>query len=408
MAPPILRYQSQLQEQQQEVPAAAPAASATPARSAESVDDLIGDILKTPAPKGGAEESDDAAPDDGEILEPEGDASDAGDADTEAADADADDDDADGESDAVVPLEDEEPEPSAAALKAARKALKDGDLDKAFELAFGKKPEQVQPDAKVWTQWRKANERKDAQIAAREQQASARVQQGETWVAQQRQQLQGAIDQLRPYDEIHQARVAFKQTGDPELLKQMLEKTAEMPYDEVQKIILTKTRRSPGERALQQQVQTLMQKLEETERKKAEEATQQTTQQVYQSDLTTIRGELKGEVLRVPNVAERVYKVLADTRAPTGLTMTIEEAGKRVLAAERRRLAEHPLLKKPAKPNPAVSAAASTLAKAKKKTATSPALRRDSRGNGATDEKTETVDDILGDILGSKNRRRTM
>lgn len=399
MPAPILRYQAQLQEQQQEVPAATPPAAATtggtPPPAADSVDSIIGDILKSkPEPAG--DEEPDAEPAD---PSDSGEGDDAGEAD--AGDPDDADDADDAPADDAAEEDDaaEAPEPDAAALKAARKALKDGDLDKAFQLAFGKKPEEIYPTDKVWTAWRKANERKDQAVAAERQAVAVQLQQGQTWVAQQRQQLQGVIEQLKPYDVYYQLEQQFARDGDYSALVKMVEHAAKMPYDEAQKLILTRTRRSPGERQLQQQVQTLMQKLEEAERKKTEEASQQTQQQVYQSDLDTIRGQLSGEVTRVPRFAERVYNVLLKTKGPTGLTLTPEQAGQRVLAAERRKLARHPLLKKPKAASP-VSQAASTLAKAKKgKTATTPALRRDSRGNGATDEKTETVDDIIGDIL---------
>jgi len=376
--------------------AAPPQSSATPS---DSDDSIIGDILK-----GAPEESrgDADGGDDAEGEQPE----DQADDEHESDDSTSDDDDAPADE---TPAEDDDSapdnEPDSAALKAARKAADDGDLDTAFKLAFGKKPEELFPNDKRWTQWRAANNKRDRAFQAREQELNARDQQGQQWVSSQRQQISGIIDQLRPYEEIHQARVAFKQSGDPELLKAIIEKTAEMPYDEAQKIILTKSRRSPGERALAQQVQTLMQKLEEAERKKTEEAQQLTQHQQYQADLGLITSTLRGEVTKVPRFAERVYQVLVKTRTPTGLSMSVEEAGQRVLASERRKLAKHPLIKKPA-PKPEVSEAARKLASAKKTKQSPPVLRRDSRGNGAVDERNESTDDILADILKSNNRRR--
>lgn len=372
-------------------PAAAPQTSAPPT---DTDDSIIGDILKADPkePSGDAEGGDDGdAPEAEAQADEEHESEDTTDADAEPAD-DAEPDDAA-----------EPDEPDAATLKAARKAADDGDLDKAFMLAFGKKPEQLYPNDKTWTKWRAANNKRDQAFRAQEQQVIQREQQGQQWVASQRQQISGIIDQLRPYEEIHLARVAFKQSGDPELLKAIIEKTAEMPYDEAQKIILTKSRRSPGERALQQQVQTLMQKLEEAERKKTEEAQQQTTQQQYTNDIGIITSTLKGEVTKVPRFAERVYQVLVKTRTPTGLSMTIEEAGRRVLHAERQRIAKHPLVSKPP-PKPEVSEAARKLAQSKTRKPP-PVLRRDSRANGAVDEKLESTDDILRDILPGKTRR---
>jgi hypothetical protein len=379
--------------------AATPQASAPPV---ESDDSLIGDILKGDAekPSSDADGGDDAEGEQGEAQaddEHESDDS-TDDAEDDSAPAEA------AEDDDAAPVA----APDAGALKAARKAADEGDLDKAFKLAFGKKPEEMFPDDKVWTKWRAANNKREHAFRAQEQQVTQREHHAQQWVTQQRQQISGIIDQLRPYEEIHQARVAFKQSGDPELLKAILEKTAEMPYDEVQKIILTKSRRSPGERALAQQVQTLMQKLEEKERKAAEETQQMTQQQQYQADLGIIQGQLKGEVTKVPRFAERVYAVLLKTAAPTGITLTVEEAGRRVLAAERRKLAKHPLLPRTAAPKNPVSAAASTLAKAKKAKGAAPVLRRDSRGNGAVDEKSESTDDILRDILPGKKRATSL
>jgi hypothetical protein len=378
----------------EQTPVAAP--QSTPA--AESDDSIIGDILKGDSEEssGDADGGDDDAREDAEA-----------DADDEhdSADTAEDDDDANQSDDDAEPDDAAEPEETgSAALKAARAAREAGDLDKAIKLAFGCKPEELFPNDKVWTKWRAANNKREQAIQAREHQTVQREQQGQQWVAQQRQQISGIIEQLRPYEEIHQARVAFQQSGDPEYLKAIIEKTSGMSYDDAQKAILTKLRRSPGERALQQQVQTLMQKLEEAERKKVEESQQLTTQQQYQADLQAITGQLKGEVTKVPRYAERVYAVLVRTRTPTGLSMTVEEAGRRVLHAERRKLSKHPLLKEKAPAKNPVSAAAATLAKAKKAKAAAPVLRRDSRGNGATDEATETTDDIIKDIVKPKRR----
>lgn len=377
------------------IPAAAPQTSAP---AAESDDSLIGDILKGDAEEAGsdAESGDDAA------GEQEQDQADDDHADPDTSSGEEDDSlPADGDDDAA------EPGQASGDLAAARKAADEGDLDKAFKLAFGKKPEELFPNDKVWTKWRAANNKREQAIRTQETQVAQREQQAQQWVASQRQQISGIIEQLRPYEEIHLARVAFQQSGDPELLKAIIEKTSGMSYDEAQKAILTKSRRSPGERALQQQVQTLMQKLEEAEKKKAEEAQQLTQQQQYQNDLGIISSTLKGEVTKVPRFAERVYQVLVKTRTPTGLSMSIEDAGRRVLAAERRKLATHPLVAKPA-PKNHVSAAAATLAKAKKtKQGAAPVLRRDSRTNGTVDEKSETTDDILKDILPSGKKRAT-
>lgn len=370
-----------------------PQASATPS---ETDDSLIGDILK-----GGAEEASSNAEggDDAGGEQEQGQA----DKEHETEVSTSDDDDADPSDESPADDDDAAPvdEPDAAALKAARKAASEGDIEKAFKLAFGKDAEKLLSANKLFTGVRAAKAKAIRDVQQREQTHQRDVQRAQQWVASQRQQISGIIDQLRPYEEIHQARVAFQQSGDPELLKVIIEKTSGMTYDEAQKAILTKSRRSPGERALQQQVQTLMQKLEEQERKKQEESQQLTTQQQYQADLQLIQGQLKGEVTKVPRFSERVYAVLVKTRTPTGLSMTVEEAGRRVLAAERRKLAKHPLLPRP---KPEVSEAARKLASQRKPRDGAPVLRRDSRANTTVDEKSESTDDILRDILPKKGR----
>jgi hypothetical protein len=401
MTPAILRYQAQIQEQQQEVPAA-PAAAATggtPPPAAESVDALIGDILKSGKPEPGDSdddgdepaEADEGVDADGEDGDPSEEVAEHEDDDTTAEDDAAEDDDAA-----------EAPEPDAAALKAARKALKEGDLDKAFQLAFGMKPEQVQPDAKAWTSWRKANERKDAQIAQERQGMAAQAQQNHQWLQGQVQQLNATIEQYKPYEPYAQLGMAFAKDGDPAHLVKLVELAAKTSYDDAQKLILTRTRRSPGERALQERLDAIERQRSEEQRQLQEHQQKAQQQQLYQSDLQTIRGQVQGEVTKVPQYAERIYNVLLKTRSPAGLTLTPAQAGERVLAAERRKLAKHPLLKQaPARPASPVSQAASTLAKARKGKAGagSPPLRRDSHGNGATDDKTESVDDIIADII---------
>ncbi len=367
-----------------QTPASTPAAVV-----ADSDDSIIGDILGKPKESLGDPEGGDEAPADDAEAESDGDHTEADS--TDEAEEPADD------------IEDDDPDQDDAGLAAARKAAADGDIEKAFKLAFGKHADKMLSANKLFSGVRAAKAKAVREVQAREAQVAQQSQQGQHWVAQQRQQISTIIDQLRPYEEIHQARVAFQQSGDPELLKAIVEKTSGMSYDDAQKAILTKMRRSPGERALQQQVQTLMQKLEDTERKKAEESQQLTAQQQYTADLGHITGQLKGEVTKVPRFAERVYKVLVDTKGPLGLTLTVEEAGRRVLNAERRKLATHPLAAKPpAKPN--ASQAAAILAKSKKRPA--PALRRDSQSNGAADPSSESTDDILADILKSKNRVR--
>jgi hypothetical protein len=372
-------------------PAGAPETAGAPA--GESTDDIVNDLL------GG----------DGDPPEP-GDAPAGDDPPEPAADEDAEADPED--DDAAEPDDDDdaaEPDaPDGAALKAARAALKAGDLDKAFKLAFGLKPEQVQPNAKIWTQWRAANDRQRRAMEGKSQAVTQQTVANEQWYAQAQRQISSTIEQLRPYEEIQQARLAFKRDGDPSMLVKMIEGVTELPYDDAQKVILQKQRRTPGERLMAQQLAEIRAKLEEATATKAQEQQKLSTEQVYANDLQHIRGAVKGEVTKVPRFAERIYRVLIKTKTPVGLSMTPEEAGRRVLAAERRRLAKHPLLAKEGKRvPPEVSAAAAKLAARNKRrlgTAPAPLLRRDSQNNGAANRDEESTDDIVNDILKNKKR----
>lgn len=366
----------------------APAAGAdTSQPGIESTDDIVGDLLSD-KPEGNQSADEPEADSDPEEAH-------ATEASTEEDDEPVEDDDA-------APVEGDLPQ----VLVDARAALEEGDLDKAFELAFGKKPEQVQPDNKTWTKWRAANAKERAAVSRDRQSLAADRQQAQAWFATERQKIDSTIARLKPYEQQHDAAVAFQRDGDPSHLVKVIELASGMSYDEAQKIILTKQRRSPGERFLAQQMSELQRKLEEATAAKSQQEQQLSAQQVYANDLQTIRQQAATvpEALKVPRFAERIYKVLVDTRTPTGLAMTVQEAAKRVVAAERRRLAKHPLLKSAAK-NP-VSQAASTLARARKKPAAPGApLRRDSQNNGAKDPAAiESTDDIVADLLKGKRR----
>jgi hypothetical protein len=359
------------------------APAATEGQSFESTDDIVGALLdgtEPPEPEVAAAEDPPEAT-----------------ADDDAAPAD---DEPEAEDDDAAPVDGELPP----ALVEARKAAEEGDLDKAFLLAFGKKPEELQPNSKAWTKWRAANDRAQRGITADRQRLEGERQQ---FIASQntsRAQLQQAIDQLRPYEQHFLAAQAFRRDGDPGHLVKLIELTTELSYDEAQKLILSKQRRTPGERKLAEQLAAIQRQLEETNAGKAKQEQELTAQQVYANDLQFIRGKVTGEVTKVPKFAERIYNVLLKTKGPVGLTLTPEQAAERVLASERRRLAKHPLLKQaPANP---VSAAAATLARAKNKgKPPGPPLRRNSQNNGAKDPTAiESTDDIIGDLLKDKRR----
>lgn len=369
--------------------AASPAPAVADAPKFESTDDIVGDLLAGDHPEPAK---------DTEADETQGDDDHADESSTEEDDAAADDpagDDAD-------PVDGDLP----SVLADARAALEAGDIDKAFELAFGKKPEDVQPDNKSWTKWRAANSKERSAIAKERADLGSERAQAQHWVTDQRNQINGLIEQLKPYEAHRVAAVAFQRDGDPAHLVKLIELASGMTYDEAQKAILTKTRRSPAERALQQKLAELEQKFQETSHQRAQQEQQHTSQQVYANDLHVIRAQVVSvpEIDKVPRFAERIYNVLVKTKGPTGLSMTPAEAARRVLAAERRKLEKHPLL---AKKNP-VSQAAATLAKAKKKpTAPGAPLRRDSQNNGAKDQKAiESTDEIVADLLRGKTSRR--
>lgn len=389
----VPQYQAQLQEQHQEVgePAAAPAAGDAPHVDGAGDDDIINDILGDKA-KG---EKDERRPREPDPDEPDPD--EPGEAAPEPEEDEPEEDDLD------IAAEDDGEEPTGS-LAAARAALEDGDLDKAFLLAFGKKPEELLPNAYTWTKWRAANDRAARKIAEQQRGVEAEQAQNRQWVQSERQKIHNTIEALRPYEEIHNARVAFKRDGDPSLLVKMIELTSELTYDEAQKIILTKTRRTPGERAMAARLQELEQRLHATTAEREQQTQRQTQEQTYASDLAHIRQNVSGEVSKIPRFAERIYNVLVKTRSAVGLTKTVEQAAQMVIAAERKRIANHPFVKKPGKKvPPVVSNAARTLARRGKPPGAP--LRRNSQNNGAPNGAEETTDDIVADILKARTRR---
>lgn len=393
----VPQYRAQLQEQHQETEGAAPPPAAeggAPPPDGAGDDDIINDILKADKPardkRPPREETEDAEPAEREVQEEE--------EPEEETPPDEDEEEAD------TTAEVEEGEEVTGDLAAARAALEDGDLDQACMLAFGKKPEELLPNAHVWTKWRAANDR-----ALRKVQQDARAVQVERAqfnheAQQQRIQIHNTIEALKPYEKYYYAEKAFEKDGDPSHLVTILEGIGKQPYNEIQKIILTKTRRSPTERALQERLAALEGKLQETQAERERATQQQTEAQVYQNDLAHIRQNVNGPVAKIPKFAERIYNLILKTRSPVGNTLTIEQAAERVARAERKRIESHPFVKKKKAP-PAVSAAARTLAaRAGKK---GPPLRRDSQNNGARRAGEESTDDIINDILKPKpsNRR---
>lgn len=392
----VPQYRAQLQEQQQEGETAAPAAADAPPADGAGDDDIISDILK--ADKGGKDkrrdEPKDAEPEPEVQEEPE----------PEEA-TPADDDDEEPETDIEA-----EPEPEVTGdLAAARAAADDGDLDKAFMIAFGKKPEDLLPNAYTWTKWRQHNERERKARVAQETALNTKASEFQNWAVQQRQQIHNTIEALKPYEKYYLAEQAFAKDGDPSHLVTIIEGIGKAPFNDVQKVILTKTRRSPVERQLQERLQELERKLTQTAAEREQQSQQVTEQQQYQADLGHIRQNVAGDVTKIPRFAERIYTILVKTRSPMGLTKTVEEAAAMVMRAERRRIENHPFVKKRVDESgkrvpPAVSGAARTLA-ARAADKNRPALRRDSQNNGARRAGDPVSDDdIINDILKPKKR----
>lgn len=410
-----LTYQAQAQQQQQD-PGEAPATTGNPADGPVpdgfGDDAIIGDILGKPAPADddGADQ-DEPPPRKKPVQEEE-----------EPEDPTPPDDDPDDDEDALEipddPDEEDEFEEAAESdgkvtgkLAEARAARKAGDIDKAIMLAFGCKPEELQPNNHVWTQWRAANKREDKRRADERQAFEGEVAKERQSIQSERINIHHTIEALKPYEELQRARVAFKRDGDPAHIVAIVEGLTEMPYNEAQKIVLTKTRRSPEAIAMQRQIAELEKKLQDTLGEREKQNEQQTAAQAYAADLDYIRGQVSGVVTKVPKFAERIYNIMVKTKGPLGPTKTPQQAAELVLRAERKRLAEHPFIRKPGKgkagkvPAP-VSDAARRLAQRRKNAAGGPPLRRDSQNNGAKNRDTETDDDIILDILGKGGARR--
>lgn len=413
MTVPLI-YRTQLQEQHQEAGDAPAALNTNPADGPVAdgagddalINDILGDKAEQPRKerkerdrdrRREPEPTDEETPDDVEVDLP--------DDDEEPDTTPEPDDDEDLEDEDLPEAAEREQEAPQGSTKAARAALKAGDIDKAFMLAFGKRPEDVVPNPHVWTAWRKANDREEQTRRADRQTIAAERQQLNQDAHAERVKLHNTIEALKPYEKYYLAEQSWQRDGDPARLVDIIQGITSMTYDEAQKVILTKTRRSPAERAMAQRLQQLEQKLQETSQEREQQQQQQTQAQVYQGDLAYIRQNVTGPITKIPKFAERVYNVLSKTRSAAGLTLTVEQAAARVLKSERRRIENHPLVRrkpKEGKPGGKVSDAARTLAQ--RSSASRTPLRRDSQNNGARNKDAETDDDIISDILS--NRRR--
>lgn len=68
-----------------------------------------------------------------------------------------------------------EPGQAAASGKSPRELLEAGDLDGAFEAAFGKKPHDFKIDPRRWEEWRKAGQRQKRELAERKARDEAEI-----------------------------------------------------------------------------------------------------------------------------------------------------------------------------------------------------------------------------------------
>lgn len=383
--------------------APAPAPAGAPAAAGESTDDIINDILsqqragseerrneparrereaRPEARREAADETDDASTDG------EGDAGDDdGDEAVERAEKPGKHDDDYSDVDELS-AEDR--------LAQAAEALEKGDLKKALRLALKVRPEALKADAGKFTALRLAQQRERQKTQA-----------GVVQLNQQRQQFHGEvnswINRLKPYEPYHDAGVKYQQTGDPALLVQLIcGLTNTKDYNEAQKIILHNQHRNPAQVRMQEELAELRRRDEAREQERQRQQQEATTAQQRAADISHIKTVLKSHpVAKIPRFEERVYKVLAKHVDPNlGLTITVEEAARRVVRAERKRIESSPFYRKGV-------VETKGEATAPKPRASSPALRRDSQNNGAPGGE-ESSDDIINDIVGQIQRQQSV
>lgn len=279
-------------------------------------------------------------------------------------------------------------------LKQIDEALAKGDTKKAFRLAFKRNPEFFQVNEAKFTALRERERLDRLKSSQREREHVGKVQQFQS-------EVQQTIARLTPYEQLYQVQHAFQQSGDTTLLVRLIEGLTGLSYDDAQKAILHKQRRSPGERALQERLNQLERQLTEKEQHAQRQSQQQTLEQQRQSDIAHIRNVLASDpVAKIPKFDERIYRILEKHYDPRlgGLTITVEEAARRLERAERKRLESSPFYKPTnieTKPEP----------KALPQATPTSTFRRDSQNNGSLPEN-ETDDDIIKDIAGQIARSK--
>ena len=299
------------------------------------------------------------------------------------------------------------------AITNVRKAIKGKDFKKAFEL-LGVEPADLELDEKAWTAWRAANAREHKKLKASEQAAIQRLSGWDQKLRQEQAELAKAQQELSSREEraapIVKALEEYERSGDPTHIVAIVEKATGKPYDEAQKDILHKVRRSPGERRLEQKLEEALAKLAKLEGGAEPEKPQQDPQAVVQQEIQWVtqqtdqaiaQGLVHGDAKKVPHFAQRIRNLLIKTKGPVGLTMTVDAAARQILKAERKRLQTHPL----ARPPSATQTPPPTRGKGK---GGDPPLRRDSRndGTGVRDREKETNEDIISSVLARAKATR--
>jgi hypothetical protein len=386
-------------------PAPAPAAGGSAAPAGESTDDIINDILNQQQQRGSEVDRRDEPRRHEREARPERAREGADEGDEPAADAqgDAGDDDVeeetsttkqggkhDGDYSDVDAMEPED------RLEQAQAALEKGDLKKALRLALKIKPEALSVDAGKFTALRLAQQRERQKTAAGQAQLQQRQQAFQ-------QEVNTWIERLKPYEAYYNAGERFRQDGDPQHLVAIITGITGKSYDEAQKLILHNVKVSPAQARMQAELDQLKRERQE-ERARAEQAQQQQQlAQAKQSDLNHIRTTLKGhEVAKIPRFEERVYRVLEKHYNPQlgGLQITVEEAARRVVKAERKRIEGSPFYRKGTVDTEGEGGASPPRLPAAR---SGPPLRRDSQNNGAPVGE-ESTDDIIQDIAAQAAR----
>jgi cytochrome c1 len=287
------------------------------AEGSAQTDAILAELLGGGGAGGGEPEGGDAEPepggdepeDDGTTEDaPEADAAPEGDSEAEEGD-------------------DTEPEPLDAADDAPAgsigelRGLAAGKKWAEFFSKLGLKPEDLKLDTAGWTNWRKANDAERRKLREQEQEVTQKL----TGWRDQLLSAQGQLEQRAAKLKEGEARIAkyvqaeeaFRKDGDPTHLVELVEAVSEVPFDEANRMILHKIRRTPGERALAKRLEEEARKREELEQRLAQQqqAPQASEQEQAERDHKLVdahvdagvrSGDLSADVKKVPHYRERI------------------------------------------------------------------------------------------------------